>query len=343
MRGATEAFEPGGAAPAPQRSEVLAATPRMRRAQRLHAFAITVVPAAGVAVAAYLAAVGGVRTVDLLLCAAMYTVSMLGITVGYHRLLAHKAFIVPGPVRALLAAAGSMAAQGSPVYWVSNHRRHHRYSDRVGDPHSPHVVGGTRVGRLRGFLHAQFEWPFTHQITNTMVYAPDLLRDPWVAGVNRRYYALVVLGLVVPAAVGGLWSVSVEGALTGLLWGGLVRLFFSYHAINAVNSVTHMFGTRPHPTAERSTNHVAVALAAFGEGWHNNHHAFPMSARFGHRVWQIDMGYWLIAALRAAGLARDVCIYKSRSPRAGETGQGADTSQQPEEAIQPSQKGHAPP
>ncbi len=296
----------------PKRSEVLRATPGLLRAQRLHALFITVVPAIGTAVAVSLAWTQGVRLTDLVLCAVMYTVTMLGITVGYHRLFAHKAFRTHGLVKAAIAAAGSMAAQGSPIYWVSNHRRHHRYSDQVGDPHSPHWVGQNAVGRWRGFLHAQFEWPFTHQLTNTMTYAPDLLRDPWVAAVNRHYHSWVLLGLAIPTVLGGVLAGSWHGAMTGFLWGGMVRLFLSYHAINAVNSVTHMFGSRPHATRERSTNHVLVALATFGEGWHNNHHAYPMSARFGQRLWQLDMGYWLIAGLRAAGLASEVCIDKSR-------------------------------
>jgi stearoyl-CoA desaturase (Delta-9 desaturase) len=272
----------------------------------------SVVPAIGTAVALYLAVTQGVSALDLALCALMYSITMLGITVGYHRLFAHKAFRTKPWVRAVLAAAGSMAAQGTPVYWVSNHRRHHRYSDHPGDPHSPHYIGDKPVGRLRGFLHAQFEWPYTHQLTNTLMYAPDLLRDPHVAAVNRHYYAWVVTGLAIPTLLGGLISGSLYGALTGFLWGGLVRLFFSYHGINAVNSVTHLFGTRPHATRERSTNHVGVALTTFGEGWHNNHHAYPMSARFGQGFWQIDMGWWLIAGLRSAGLAWDICIDQTR-------------------------------
>lgn len=285
----------------------------LRTPQFIHALAIALLPLVGVAVAVPVTLRAGVSAIDLSLFFGMFVLTILGITVGYHRLFSHRSFEAILPVRVLLGVLGSMAAQGSISYWVSNHRRHHHYADRPGDIHSPYVSGDERIGGLEGFWHAHMGWTFQHQLTNPLVFAKDLYRDRAVATVNRLYLSWVLLGLAIPFAVGGLLTRSWTGALTGLLWGGLVRMFATYHAVNGIDSVTHIFGTRPFETEDESTNNVWMVLPTMGEGWHNNHHAFPSSALFGLRWWQIDPGGLLIRAFEKLGWVRNVQVV---SPRA---------------------------
>jgi stearoyl-CoA desaturase (delta-9 desaturase) len=262
-----------------------------------------VVPAALTGIALHHAATEGLRVWQVVLTVSLYCLTMLGITVGFHRLLAHRAFVTPSWVRTTLAIAGSMAAQGPPIYWVSNHRRHHRYAERAGDPHSPHCNDTDQLGTWRGFWHAHIGWTFTHEMTNPTIFCRDLLRDPSIRAVNRRYYIWVALGLVVPMLVGaqmdGFWS----GAWNGLLWGGGVRLFVSYHMTNSINSITHLFGYRRFPTRDRSKNNLWLALPTMGEAWHNNHHGRPWSPTFSRAWWEVDVGGALIALLERTGLA----------------------------------------
>ena len=280
----------------------------LRTPQFIHALAIALLPFIGVALAVPVTMRVGVSGVDLSLFIGMFVLTMLGITVGYHRLFSHRSFEANLPVRVLLGVLGSMAAQGSISYWVSNHRRHHHYADRGGDVHSPYVSGDRRLGRLEGFWHAHMGWTFHHQLTNPLVFAKDLYRDRAVAAVNSRYLSWVFLGLLIPFALGGLLTWSWTGALTGLLWGGLVRMFATYHFVNGIDSVTHIFGTRPFETQDESTNNIWMVLPTMGEGWHNNHHAFPNSAMFGLTRWQIDPGGLLIRGLEKLGWVRDVQV-----------------------------------
>ncbi|MGK3965540.1 acyl-CoA desaturase [Sorangium sp. So ce118] len=278
----------------------------LRTIQRIHAAATTLVPLAGTLLAAFVAARQGVRLLDVVLLSGMYSLTIVGITVGFHRHLSHLAFRAHPWVRALLMVAGSMAAQGPVIYWVANHRRHHQFSDQPGDPHSPFFDGDRQLGGLRGLWHAHTGWNFDHEMTNTAVYCKDLLRDPLVASINRRYYWWVALGLLAPALIGGAVTASWDGALSGFLWGGMVRLFLSYHATSGINSLTHYFGSRPFETREESRNNLLLVLPTFGEGWHNNHHAFPTSAFFGLKASQIDLGAWIVWTLERLSLAWDV-------------------------------------
>jgi stearoyl-CoA desaturase (delta-9 desaturase) len=280
----------------------------LRTPQFFHALAIAVFPLAGVALALVVTMRLGVTGLDLTLFFAMFVLTILGITVGYHRLFSHRSFEANLPVRVGLGILGSMAAQGSISYWVSNHRRHHHYADRPGDVHSPYVSGERRLGRFEGFWHAHMGWTFHHQLTNPLLFAKDLYRDRAIATVNRLYLSWVLLGLGIPFALGGLLTRSWTGALTGLLWGGLVRLFATYHVVNGIDSVTHIFGTRPFETHDESTNNLWMVLPTMGEGWHNNHHAFPNSAMFGHTWWQIDPGGMLIRCLEWVGWVRNVQV-----------------------------------
>lgn len=278
----------------------------LKRAQRVHAWVLFTVPLLGVVAALGLAMRQGVSALDLGLFGAMYLLTFCGITVGFHRLLAHRSFQTGPAVRGLLTVLGAMAAQGPPIYWVSNHRRHHRFSDQPGDPHSPHHDGNKILGALTGLWHAQVAWTYRHEVTNALVFSRDFLRDPLIGRINRSYHAWVVLGLLVPALVGGLAAGTAMGALSGFLWGGLVRMFLSYHAANSINSITHLFGARPFETREHSRNNAWIALPTCGEAWHNNHHAFPGSAIFGLQWWQVDIGGIVIRLLEGCGLAWDV-------------------------------------
>jgi stearoyl-CoA desaturase (delta-9 desaturase) len=231
---------------------------------------------------------------------------MLGITVGYHRLLAHRAFSTSSPVVALLAILGSMATQGAPVYWVSNHRRHHRYSDEPGDPHSPHRNGDRVLTGWRGFLHAHIGWMFTHELTNSVEFSRDLLQSRLIGSINRRYWTWVVLGLALPTCIGLAIEHTWAGAIDGFIWGAGVRLFISYHLTSSINSITHLFGYRTYATEERSRNNLWLGIPTLGEAWHNNHHAFPTSAKFGLQWWEVDVGWLFIRFLGLIGLAGSI-------------------------------------
>ncbi|MCW7539726.1 fatty acid desaturase [Aquabacterium sp. A7-Y] len=276
------------------------------RAQFLHALLILALPPAGTVLAVALAWRWGLGWSDLLMLAAMYVLTIIGITVGFHRGLTHRAFQAGPATRAVLTVLGAMAAQGPPIYWVSNHRRHHHFSDRPGDPHSPLYDEERRLGRWRGLWHAHVAWTFRHRLSNTVVFAKDLIADPLVSRLNRLYFVWVLLGFGLPALAGGLLSGSWRGALTGLLWGGFVRLFLTYHATHSINSITHLFGSRPFNTREQSRNNAWLVLPTGGEAWHNNHHAFPGSAVFGLRWWQLDPGGWVVRGLARLRLIHDV-------------------------------------
>ncbi|MFC4161442.1 acyl-CoA desaturase [Chitinimonas lacunae] len=275
-------------------------------AQRWHAWLILLLPTVAVAVAAGLAVGGHLRPWQPLLALGLYLLTILAITVSFHRQLSHRAFKAGPVLTGLFAIIGSMAAQGPPIYWVSNHRRHHRYVDRDGDPHSPGNDAGRPLQGLAGFWHAHAGWTFGHRLSNSIHLCPDLLQNRTLTWVNRHYFKWVALGLIVPTLLGYAIEGSLAGAGFGLLWGGGVRLFITYHLTNAINSVTHLWGYRNYDTRDSSRNSLWLGLLTLGEGWHNNHHADPAAARFGRRWWEIDLGWLLIALLGRLGLARDI-------------------------------------
>jgi stearoyl-CoA desaturase (Delta-9 desaturase) len=244
---------------------------------------------------------------DLAIFAAMYLVTALGVTVGYHRLFTHRAFDAPQPVRYAFAVLGSMAVQGPVLDWVADHRKHHAFADEDGDPHSPHGHGGGLGGALRGLLYAHMGWLLETQGTATKRrYARDLLADPGIRAISRAFPFLVLLGLLIPFALGFALTGTVAGALTALLWGGFVRIFLVHHVTWSINSICHFFGTRRYETDDMSTNVFWLALPSLGESWHHNHHAFPRSARHGLRWWELDLSGLTIAGLEKLGLARNV-------------------------------------
>ncbi len=246
----------------------------------------------------------GLSEVSLFLL--FYLLAMIGIEVGYHRYFSHQSFKVTRPVQALLAILGSMAAQGGVIFWVAHHRRHHQYTDQENDPHSPHLHGQDLRGRLLGFWHAHLGWILKGEISNSAVFAKDLLRDPVISSINRTQQIWVLTGLLLPAMVNGLSVGTWMGVLQGLLWGGLVRIFVGQQVVNATNSIGHLSGTRPFKSEGKSTNNVWLAIPSVGQSWHNNHHAFPSSAIAGLRWWQVDVGTWFIRGLEWLNLATNV-------------------------------------
>jgi stearoyl-CoA desaturase (Delta-9 desaturase) len=248
----------------------------------------------------------GVHLRDLILAVTLFFVIGHGVTIGYHRLLAHKSFVACRPLKLVLAAVGSMAFQGGPIGWVANHRRHHVFADREQDPHSPHRFGRGIAGQVRGLWHAHVGWLFNHQPAVCSRHAADLLADRDVVVMNALFPLWCVASLAVPFGLGWLIGGGVEAALTALLWAGGVRVFVLQHVTWSINSVGHTFGRRPFETADRSTNVAALAVITFGESWHNGHHAFPRSARHGLLKHQLDTSALLIRGFERAGWARDV-------------------------------------
>jgi stearoyl-CoA desaturase (Delta-9 desaturase) len=249
-----------------------------------------------------------VTPTDLAIAAAMYVVTAVGITVGFHRLLTHRSFQTSKPVEYLFAVLGSMAVQGPVIAWVADHRKHHAHTDEEGDPHSPHVGhdGGVR-GVLSGLWHAHTGWLFSTQgRADWKRYAADLYEDRGMRAISRQFAPLVLASLALPALAGYLLSGTVLGAATGLLWGGLVRVFFVHHVTWSVNSICHFMGSRRFATEDKSTNVFWLAIPSLGESWHHNHHAFPRSAQHGLRRWEIDPSALIIAGMERLGLARNV-------------------------------------
>jgi stearoyl-CoA desaturase (Delta-9 desaturase) len=228
-----------------------------------------------------------VNWTDIALFMTFNVIAGLGVTIGYHRMLTHRSFRPNPVVKFIFLAFGSMAVEGPALEWAATHIKHHAHSDREGDPHSP----------VEGFWHAHMGWMFKVRDADPNVYCRNLVKDPMVVFMSRTFFLWMILSLVIPFAIGG-W--------TGLLWGGLVRIFFTHHITWSVNSVCHTFGKREFETRDQSRNEWVVGLLGFGEGWHNNHHAFPRSAFHGLHWWQFDLSGYVIWTLERVGLVRDV-------------------------------------
>ncbi len=267
-------------------------------------------PFAGTIAAIFLFWNSVVSATDLAILAVMYVLTGLGVTVGYHRMLTHRAFQAPKPVEYTFAVLGSMAVQGPLLDWVADHRKHHAHADHEGDPHSPHVGHGDgTMGVLRGLWHAHVGWLLSDQgQASARKYAPDVYEDRGLRVISRGFPQLVLASLLLPALAGYLLTGSIAGAATGLLWGGLVRIFFVHHVTWSVNSVCHFLGTRRFETDDQSTNVAWLSVLSFGESWHHNHHAFPRSAAHGLRRWEhaLDPSALVIKSLEKLGLARNV-------------------------------------
>jgi len=275
---------------------------------RLINLAAVIIPFAALIVAIALLWGVAFNWIYLALLVGMYFLTAAGVAVGYHRYFTHRSFRAPRSVAAVLAVLGSMAVEGPLLQWVAVHRRHHQHSDDHDDPHSPHTHGRGLRSMLRGFWHAHVGWMFLPHPRGLTRYVKDLRQEPLLRGLSRLFPLWVVLGLLIPAVIGGVVTGTWTGAALGFLWGGLVRILLVHHMTWSINSVCHIWGTRPFRSHDESRNNPIFGMLALGEGWHNNHHAFPTSARHGLRWWQLDIGYLIIRGLALIGLASDVRV-----------------------------------
>jgi stearoyl-CoA desaturase (delta-9 desaturase) len=277
--------------------------------QRRAVLAATVIPFAGFITAVVSLWGQGLSTTDAAIALGMYMFTGLGVTVGYHRLLTHRSFTAPHPLRYLFAVAGSMAVEGAVIGWVADHRRHHAFADKEGDPHSPHLdTGEGLVGVLKGLWHAHVGWLFKEEETQRERWAPDLLKDPVMTRIDRSFPALAIASFAFPALIGLIATRSWLGAVSAFLWAGLARIFLLHHVTWSINSICHFYGREAYQARDESRNVWPLALPSFGESWHNNHHAFPWSARLGLRAWQIDVGWYVIRLLKAARVVVSVKV-----------------------------------
>lgn len=249
----------------------------------------------------------GVDALSLVLFVSFVFISGLGITVGFHRFFTHKSFEARSVVKYVLAIAGMSAAQMSLIGWVACHRKHHQYSDDEEDPHSPHHHGGGCLGVIRGLLHAHMLW-FSKEVPESERYAPDLMKDKTLARMSALYPVWVAVGLLLPAFIAFACTGKFYSAFLGFIWGGVIRLGAVYHITWSVNSICHIWGSSPFATGDQSRNNLLIGLLAMGEGWHNNHHAFPTSARHGLRWWQPDLSWFVIRFLKLVRLARKIKV-----------------------------------
>jgi stearoyl-CoA desaturase (delta-9 desaturase) len=266
-------------------------------------------PIAGVVLAAVaLFRTGGVSVLDLVLLVVFYALTGHGLTAGYHRMLTHRAFKGARWVKITLVLCGSFGFEGSVNGWVANHRRHHAFTDRVGDPHSPYAYDEKEMGLVVGALHAHVGWLFQGQATDERRWASDVLADRDLVVLSNLFPLWCVLSLVLPAFIGWCFTGTLSGAIGGLIWGGLIRMFLLHHSTFAVNSVCHIWGKRPFTTraADRSTNFAPLFLLSMGENWHNLHHSAPTLARFGVDRGQVDSTGRLIWLLERVGAVWDV-------------------------------------
>ena len=300
---AGEASEPGS--PLPTTGDPYDAPPG-GGLQRLIVSAMVLIPLAAGAFAVYWFWSHGIGWLDLGLAIGMYIFTGLGVTVGFHRLLTHGSFRPRRWLKVILAVAGSMALEGSVISWVCQHRRHHVYSDRPGDPHSPYRPGARLAGRLKGLWHAHTGWLFRKNAVDAARWGPDLLADRDIAFISAATPVWMVASLAVPFGIGYAVSRSLFGGFLALVWAGLVRVLVLHHATWSVNSICHVFGRQPFRTRDGSRNVPALALVSFGESWHNAHHAFPGLARHGVDPWQLDPAASVIRAFERVGWVAEV-------------------------------------
>lgn len=265
-----------------------------------------VVPFLAVAVAIPVAWGGWLGWTDILIMVAMYWLTGHGITVGFHRLFTHKSFKPNRAVKIALAIAGSMAIQGPVIRWVADHRKHHKFSDRDGDPHSPWRYGTDLKALAKGFWYAHMMWLFNPEQTPQRKYAPDLMKDRDLVRISKQFPLWVAVSMATPLVLGGLLTWSWQGALTGFFWGSLVRVSLLHHVTWSINSICHTVGARPFVSRDKSANVWWLAIPSMGESWHNLHHADPTCARHGVLRGQADTSARVIWAMEKAGWIDDV-------------------------------------
>ena len=283
-------------------------TEKALKFQRRSMLVVTVAPLIALVFAIVQLWGSGLSATDAWIALVTYTLTALGITVGYHRYFTHRSFTAKRSLELTMAVLGSMAIQGSLIDWVATHRRPHYSSDRPGDPHSPHAEfeGDGIKGALKGLFHAHVGWMFRGDQTVREEWAPDLLDDPTLVKVDKAFPRLVVASLAFPAVLGLVFTGSLWGAFTAFVWGGALRMFLLHHVTWSINSICHYYGTRPFESRDEARNNLPMALLSMGEGWHNGHHAFPASARHGLRWWELDVSWLTIRTLKAVRLVESV-------------------------------------
>jgi stearoyl-CoA desaturase (delta-9 desaturase) len=288
------------------------------RLERNVNLAAVMIPFIGTIVGAVFAWGTLLHTRDLVIFAVMYLASALGVTVGFHRHLTHRAFDTSKPLHYALAIMGSLSVQGPVLAWVADHRKHHTFSDEEGDPHSPHAGQGAGVaGMFTGLYHAHVGWLFeTNGQAEKRRYCPDLASDPGMRRIHRAFPVIVYFTLAIPFAAGWIWGGSLDAGLEALLWAGFVRIFLVHHITWSINSLCHFFGAQRFDTGDHSTNVFWLALPSLGEAWHHNHHAFPRSAFHGLRWYELDPSGWVILGLQKLGLVWNVVRVDSEHQQA---------------------------
>jgi stearoyl-CoA desaturase (Delta-9 desaturase) len=285
----------------------LPGTLRRARYEQVALAVFIVVPLLAVTAAVPVAWGWGLGWHDVVIAFVMYAVSGHGITVGYHRYFTHGSFKAPRPVRVALAVAGSLAIEGPVIRWVADHRRHHAYSDKDGDPHSPWRYGDDLKALTKGLWHAHIGWLFDVEQTNQERFAPDLMADPDIVKVDRAFMRLTAVTLLLPPLVGFLWGgFTWQAAATAFFWGSLVRVALLHHTTWSINSICHTIGERPFRTRDRATNVWWLAVMSMGESWHNMHHADPTAARHGVLRGQLDSSARIIWFMEKLRLVREV-------------------------------------
>jgi stearoyl-CoA desaturase (delta-9 desaturase) len=265
-----------------------------------------IVPLLAVAAAVPLAWGWGLGWHDIVIALVFYVISGIGISMGFHRYFTHSSFKAVRGLKIAMAIAGSLAIEGEVLVWVADHRRHHKYSDKEGDPHSPWRFGNDWKALTKGLAFAHVGWLFSSDHTSQEKFVPDLLADPDIRAVSRWFPGLVAVTLLAPALIGGLWSMSWAGALTAFFWASLVRICLLHHTTWSINSVCHTFGNEDFDVRDKSRNVAWLAIPSFGESWHNLHHSDPTCARHGALKGQIDISARVIAWCERLGWAYDV-------------------------------------
>lgn len=277
-------------------------TRRLTLSEKVFAGVITTVPTISAIFFLFNIKKFNITSFDIALFIAFYIFTGFGISLGYHRFLAHKSFKTNRIIKILIVSLGCMTFEGGPFFWVAAHRRHHQHQDVVGDPHSPHQS----KSKIYGFFHSHFLWFFTHTVENWTFYIKDLLLDSDLRNINKNWLWIALFGLILPGIISGIYYGTWPGFAVGILFAGLVRIAFVQHITWSVNSICHLFGFRTYQTTDHSKNNILFAFLGLGEGWHNNHHAFPYSARHGLKWWQFDLSYLAIRIMEQLKLVWDL-------------------------------------
>lgn len=276
--------------------------------QKRHFILLDILPMVGTVAGIAVLAKTGVNPIDIVGLVVMWFVTVVGIELGYHRYFSHQSFETIPAFKALLVIFASMGGQGSVIAWATNHIHHHRFSDQPQDTHTPLHSGKGVMGKIKGFFHAQLFWKWSYKAPLPDKNALWLYRDPIIKkfSKNSLYYTWVLLGLLIPALISGLWEMSITAAIRGFFLGGVIRLFICQQGTFLINSLCHLIGMRPYQTKDNSRNMPGFALLTLGGAWHNNHHAFPKSANNSHAWWQVDYGYGVLILAQRLGLVSDL-------------------------------------